>query len=214
MEEIEITTPKQRQKERERYRMRKRLNPNFNKEKYQEKKLRGYYKKNKDNINDGQRKRYRLVNSPDDKTIKYSKGTKCPQRLNKNPHSDFGRLNKDPEFIKKRLKGLIKRPNKLETQLIQLINQNNLPYKYVGDGSFILGNKNPDFINYNGKKQVIELFGQYWHTEPMISQPIQERIDLFKSYGFECLIIWDYELDNPVKVIRRIKNFDTLGITN
>ena len=36
--------------------------------------------------------------------------------------------------------------------IIDLINKYNLPYKYTGNGKFILGGKNPDFVNVNGEK--------------------------------------------------------------
>ena len=84
----------------------------------------------------------------------------------------------------------ISRPNKSEIKLDTILKSLNLPYKYVGDRSFLINWKNPDFVNVNGKKKVIELFGDYWHQN---DNP-QNRIDLFKKYGYECLVIWENEL--------------------
>jgi len=50
--------------------------------------------------------------------------------------------------------------------------------------------KNPDFINEN-RKQVIEVFGRYWHPEPF------EAVELVKMYskvGWQCLVVYDYDL--------------------
>jgi G:T-mismatch repair DNA endonuclease (very short patch repair protein) len=97
-----------------------------------------------------------------------------------------------------------KRPTKPEQILIDLIQQNQLPYKYVGNGEVLFGGKNPDFIQVNGKKKLIEIFGSYWHKN---DNP-KERIDFFKNYGFSTLIIWDKELENPQNVVNKIKVFD------
>ena len=95
------------------------------------------------------------------------------------------------------------RPNKVERKLLELLNHNNFPFKYVGDGSFLIELKCPDFVNIDGKKQVIELFGDYWHQ----GEDPQDRIDLFAEYGFSTLIIWEHELSNPENILARIREF-------
>lgn len=94
-------------------------------------------------------------------------------------------------------------PNKPEKTLIKLIQDNNLPFRYVGSGEVWLGNKNPDFINVNGKKQVIEYFGVYWH--PLFDGA--ERTEHYKQYGFSALIIWENELEDEPKLLDKIKTF-------
>ena len=60
------------------------------------------------------------------------------------------------------------------------------------------GGKNPDFINTNGEKKLIEYAGRYWHT----GEEMDKRTELFAKYGFKTLIIWDNEfLKNPEKTI-------------
>ena len=104
-------------------------------------------------------------------------------------------------------KGQNMKPNKQEKSLEVLINDvfPNGEYKYNGD--FRLGTAIdrliPDFVNVNGKKKIIELFGRYWHEKG----EEQERISRYKKCGFECLIIWDNELQNPDLVKERIKTF-------
>ena len=53
------------------------------------------------------------------------------------------------------------RPTKPEKKLVGIKNECKLPYKYCGDGSVIIGGLNPDFINTNGEKKLIEVFGDY-----------------------------------------------------
>jgi hypothetical protein len=84
------------------------------------------------------------------------------------------------------------RPNKPEqfvNNLLQEMFPNN--YKYVGDFSFVIGGKNPDFMNCNGQKKLIEFFGVHWHP----AEDEEIRINHFKQYGFDTLIIWEKELN-------------------
>ena len=64
-------------------------------------------------------------------------------------------------------------------------------WMYNGDGSqgVVIGGKIPDFVNVNGKKEVIEVFGTYWHGE----DEVEQKIAHYKKYGFKCIVLWDYE---------------------
>ena len=107
-------------------------------------------------------------------------------------------------YWKRLQKSLNLKPNKQE-QCLDSFLQKKLPgeYKYVGDFSFILGGKNPDFMNTNGKKKLIELYGSYWHKD---DNP-QDRIDFFKGYGFDTLIIWEKELEDEKSLNVRLEEF-------
>lgn len=111
----------------------------------------------------------------------------------------------DPQEVARLLKQVIKgvKPTKLEQRLMQLIKDYNLPFKYVGDGKVWIAGKCPDFININGKKQFIEVFGIYWHD----IFDVARRIEHFRQYGFDTLVIWEDELSNIPKVAKRIKRF-------
>jgi len=111
-------------------------------------------------------------------------------------------------MVWKRKQGLFKRsPNNVESMLANLINTTELPFKYVGDGEVWLGNRNPDFININGHKQVIELFGDYWHPKT----DVKDRINHYKEYGFTTLIIWEHELySSPSNVFEKISIFSEM----
>jgi hypothetical protein len=109
---------------------------------------------------------------------------------------------KDPEYIKKQIEASYIKPNKLELQFEKFLNELYLgEWKYVGDFEFWLGGKNPDFMNVNGQKKLIELYGDYWHRD---DNP-QDRIDHFKQYGFDTLILWESELKDLNKIKNKIQ---------
>ncbi len=115
------------------------------------------------------------------------------------------------EYIKKLRKSMNRKPNIGEKILINLIKQNNLPYKYTGNFDFFIGRKNPDFVNVNGQKKVIELFGEWWHLKkPDIPYNRTEfgTKAIYSQYGFKTLVIWENELKDMDKVLERIKGFD------
>jgi len=76
-------------------------------------------------------------------------------------------------------------------------------WHYVGDGSFLIGRLNPDFVNVNGKKQVIELFGEYWHKQKEEAR----RIKIFAGYGFDTLVVWQTELADLVALQAKLEEF-------
>ena len=94
-------------------------------------------------------------------------------------------------------------PNKPESTLIDLFKKHELPFKYTGGGDVWIGKHNPDFININGQKQVIELFGDYWHP----TSDVPQWIEHYKEYGFTCLVVWEHELSNMDDVLTKIKAY-------
>lgn len=96
-------------------------------------------------------------------------------------------------------------PNKLEA-VFQLFLNEYFPgvYRYVGDFQVRIGRRCPDFININGKKEVIELFGSFYHKV----EEVQQTIDYYKQYGFSCIVVWGEELINPGELINHIKYGD------
>lgn len=114
----------------------------------------------------------------------------------------------DPEYrdrtVKAALLGLRIHPNKPEKVLLALLDEiSPNEWEFVGDGQLVIGGKNPDFANTNGKKQLGELWGDYWH----FGENPQDRIDLFKEYGYHTLIIWEHELKTPKIVLSKIRKF-------
>ena len=107
-----------------------------------------------------------------------------------------------PEQLKRVLR--TRTPNKDELKLNKIL-KTNWPkeWKFVGDGKVWIQGKNPDFININGKKLIIELFGNRWHEE----KEADERKKIFAKYGYQTFILWDYELKNKKKTTQMLENF-------
>lgn len=112
---------------------------------------------------------------------------------------------KTEDYVRKIMKAYNVQPNKKEKKLDEIL-QTILPnhYRYVGDGQVILEGKNPDFINCNGQKKIIELFGTYWHE----TSEERYRKEHFSKYGYDTLIIWEHELKNEKELIEKIKEFE------
>lgn len=132
--------------------------------------------------------------------IPWSKGRKRP---------DITKRNKNPNFQRKvRLAAKI-RPNKPELKFIELCKKYNFPFKYVGDGSFWIERINPDFVNVNGKKIAVEIFGQYWHS-PLLRRGLKWRNteigkrEILGKYGWELIVLWDYELESDERVLNKL----------
>jgi len=112
------------------------------------------------------------------------------------------------EYKNKRVKNILRgssiKPNKPELAILDILNEV-VPeeWKYVGDGKLIIAGKNPDFVNVNGKKQIIEVYGEYWHN----GHNPEDRVNLFAEYGYSTLVIWESELKDTDKVIEKIKMF-------
>ncbi|MDO9334113.1 MAG: hypothetical protein Q7T57_06295 [Dehalococcoidales bacterium] len=91
-----------------------------------------------------------------------------------------------------------RRPNQVEVRLLSII-EKTLPgeYQYTGDGSFLINGICPDFVNCNGKKKVIEVFGDYWHSDKKVrswKETELGRIMQYRHFGFDCLILWEKDI--------------------
>lgn len=91
--------------------------------------------------------------------------------------------------------------NKSEMKLFDFIKD--YGFVFTGDFSYMIGNKNPDFVNIKNMN-VIELFGDIFHSQ----DEAEKRIKYMKENGFDCLIIWSDELNkNMSKVKQKIFTF-------
>lgn len=111
----------------------------------------------------------------------------------------------NPEYIRKQIQARNVHQNKSEKFLESLISQFGL--RFVGDGQVIIAGKCPDFINEE-KHLIIELFGDYWHSQELTGVPEaqheKERIELFRSAGYQTLVVWECELKSPDLLVERI----------
>ena len=123
-----------------------------------------------------------------------------------NNKNDDDKRNHILNMIRNQVKG--RQINKLERDFLDLLKTNGLnEWKFVGDGkTFFLNNKHklifPDF--WNGDKKVIEVYGNYWHTE----EEGKDRIECLNNLDYGCLIIWEKDIrNNPKQVIDLVKEF-------
>jgi len=111
---------------------------------------------------------------------------------------------KNEKYVQKQMKARKLRPNGGESFLLKIL-ERYFPgcWKYVGDGSLIIGGKCPDYVNKANSK-LIEFFGVYWHK----LEEEELRKQYFKKYGYETLVIWSNEiqLGNLVKRLGEFTN--------
>ena len=112
----------------------------------------------------------------------------------------------DPAYARKCL--VINSPNKQEMKLMGILD---LFYpgdwKFVGDGQVIIAGKCPDFINVNGQKKIIELYGERWHK----NDDPQDRADIFSPFGYETLVVWVNDLKSMKRLLPLLKPFCQTG---
>jgi len=97
-------------------------------------------------------------------------------------------------------------PNRAEMKLSYIL-RHTVPKTFYYNGDFRLGisvgGKIPDFVNMNSRKQVIELFGDYWHR----GQNPENLIKYYAQYHYDCLVIWEHELADKKSVVGNILAF-------
>ena len=126
----------------------------------------------------------------------------------------------DEKYREKTIKHMLKssriKPNKPEKVLNRLLSKL-LPKEYkinVKGQVMILGRKIPDFVNVNGQKKIIEMYGDYWHSDKFVKKrgcyedTEKGRIKYFRKLGWKTLIIWEHELKDLNKVKERILKFN------
>jgi len=116
----------------------------------------------------------------------------------------------DPEFknrvIRATIKANRKRPTNPEMKVLEAVEKYSLPYRYNGNNAgFVLAGCCPDFVNINGDKIVIEVWGDYWHRN---DNPA-DRISRFAKYGFGTLILWESHIKESSleELAQEIKSF-------
>ncbi len=123
--------------------------------------------------------------------------------------SDKDRASRHVEAI---ARGMQTKPNIPETTILNILNEY-FPeqWRYTGDGGMILGGLIPGFVNVNGKKAIIEVFGDYWHKERVrkFEDTEQGRIEAFAEFGYNTLILWEKDIKRLPKelLVERIKSF-------
>jgi len=121
----------------------------------------------------------------------------------------------DPDFVAKMVASWQRSPTKPEKQLEAILNKHSPQYQYNGDGrlGITLGGLTPDFPNVNGKKDLIEVFGDYYHSPEVLGDRWQGselgKIMVYNSLGWKCLVIWEHELEelSEEEIVTKVKKF-------
>lgn len=105
---------------------------------------------------------------------------------------------------------LSKKPTKIELRMISIIKKYKLPYRYTGDGKRVIGHRKkcPDFLRTDGIKQILEIFGSVFHDPEkafrkiLYHQTEKGTINYYASYGFEAIVIWDFQLSDESNILK------------
>lgn len=101
----------------------------------------------------------------------------------------------DPRIRHRLHLGKSQQPNKIEQAFLEFLEEK-FPgqYRYVGDGSLIVGRFSPDFTHVS-EKRLIEIYGDYWHA----GDDPQERIAYFAEFGYQTQVLWEHEVRQILK---------------
>ncbi|MFH0972349.1 MAG: NUMOD3 domain-containing DNA-binding protein [Candidatus Micrarchaeota archaeon] len=150
--------------------------------------------------------------------IPWQKGrSPSTESINKNRESNIKRVTQEMrDSVSKRMKSLwedpehakkclsFNSPNKQEIKLMGILDvMYPGEWKFVGDGQITIAGKFPDFINVNGQKKIIELYGEFFHK----GDNPEDRAKVFEPYGYETLIIWGKELTGIEKLKSKLRAF-------
>lgn len=143
----------------------------------------------------------------------WNKGTKGICKPNRTSYKKGHKHS--PEIEQKRIKNIHKSPNNPERKVIDIIKKHHLPFKYVGSGDIIIDGKNPDFIDKIKRKKIIEVFGRVFHTPKIVlrkfkrslpyNQTEEGTIKHYNNQGYDCLVVWEDEINNEQQLVERIK---------
>lgn len=134
----------------------------------------------------------------------YPKSAAWRRKLSESSRANWSSLSSEQKSKRVRdlFKGPIAKPNRAELKLEGLL-EKFFPreFKINVRKGLVIGGKIPDFVNVNGKKVLVELFGRYWHD------PKEEasRKKTFSKWGFKTIVVWEEELKNPDLVIRKVR---------
>lgn len=110
------------------------------------------------------------------------------------------------------------RPSSSEIKL-QVVLNDLCPGEFAYNGGLqlgtVIGGYVPDFVNINGKKKIIDVFGCYWHGCDACGENNRrearfvdrKRALAFKEMGWEQLVIWEHEFVDIALMQSRVRAF-------
>lgn len=102
------------------------------------------------------------------------------------------------------------KPTQPEKKFTEICAKYNLPFKYVGDGKFWIENVNPDFVESNGRKMVVEIYGDYWHNRLDNIERDKHRVTILKKYGWKLLVLWEHEINKlpDIELVNKVMELE------
>lgn len=84
---------------------------------------------------------------------------------------------------------------------LDAILQLNFPHewRYTGDGKILIEGKNPDFVNINGRKILIEYNGFYTHTP----EKDKQKTEHYAKYGWTTINLYPIDLKEEI-IIKKV----------
>lgn len=134
--------------------------------------------------------------------------SKSIRKIYKDPNSIYN----DPEYQKNRisntLKSIHQKPNGLEKKFINFFNSEDLSFIYTGDGSLMIGNKNPDF-RHESESLLIEVANRQFREafQEDVEGEVQKKIKFYRKHGWKCLWLWEEDLKDSNKLLDEIRVF-------
>lgn len=122
---------------------------------------------------------------------------------------------KDKDIVKRMFSGFKAKPNKFESRIDQVL-QKFVPNEWKYNGNFdceiLIGGLIPDFVNINGRKQLIEGFGDPFHDGTFSSSWKRTefgRKAVFSQFGYDVLILWYSDVNKMTdeKIAEVVKAF-------
>lgn len=108
----------------------------------------------------------------------------------------------DPVYREKTIKNVLNalyhnKPTSYEKRIAELCIENNLPFIFCGNGTFLIGQKNPDFVNKKDKI-AIEVFNDYFKIRNYgsVEEYIKVRSEYFAKFGYKVIFIGSKEVMN------------------
>jgi len=177
----------------------------------QSKTLKKQYKEGKRKVHENSINSFKNCRIGSKLTEKHKKSiSDSVQKRLKNGTHIFQTIWNNKNYKEKHIKTVINNSMKclysLEKKFLEIVKKYNLPYKYVGNGDFLLGFKNPDFININGEKICIEVYYPYFKIRDYKSCKNYEesRTNHFKKYAWKTIFLTNEDLKNEEKTLLKI----------
>jgi len=114
---------------------------------------------------------------------------RTPEQRKRYSESKMGDKNpmKRPEVAMKSAIGHTRKKSGCEIKFDRIVDEYALPLKYVGNNKLWIGYKNPDYVDTEDKKLVIEVTSDAYNR---VEEKYEEkRIEHFKKYNYRCITI-------------------------